>query len=168
MRMLIVAALVAAFAGPVAAADFTDPAKLVAAIYDQYKTGVEYPDDDFIRSQQSGRLNALYDADAREAGDDIGRIDFDPYVNGQDYDISKLVIHPPYLAGGKAVVNVTFSNMDTPQDLGILLVKEGMAWKVDDIWTTAEDYSYDLLDLLQAPLDTGGAADSGATDAPAN
>lgn len=162
MRLSAVAALLLAVASPATAEDFTDPARLVEAIYAQYAAGVEFPDGDFIRSQQSGRLNALYDADAREADDGIGRVDFDPYVNGQDYQIANLVIHPPYVAGGKAVVKVTFANMDTPQDLGILLIREGAAWKVDDVWSGGEDFSYDLLDLLQAPLDTGGAGGSAA------
>ena len=153
MRLMVLAALAAFAATPVLAADFDDPAKLLAAIYAQYKPGVDFPDADFTRAQQSKRLNALYDADAKEAGDEIGRIDFDPYVNGQDYDIKDLVIDQPAYAGGKALVHVTFSNFDTPQDLGILLVREGKAWKVDDIWTSNADYSYDLLDLLQAPLE---------------
>lgn len=155
MRIILAALALFVFAGAASAAEFDKPEALVAAIYDQYKADVEYPDGDFVRSLQSARLNALFDADAVEAGDEIGRIDFDPYINGQDYDISGLTIHPAYLAGGRAVVNVTFANFGTPQDLGILLVKEGAAWKVDDVWTTGADYSYDLLDLLMAPLDTG-------------
>ena len=82
---------------------------------------------------------------------EIGRIDFGPYINGQDYQVSDLVIGEPYLAGGKAVVKVTFRNFDTPQELGFLLVDED-GWKIYDVWGGSPDYSYDLLDILQSPL----------------
>lgn len=161
MRIALAKLTLGLLTAAASAAEVDTPEALVAAIYDQYRAGVEYPDGDFIRAQQSTRLNALFDADAAQAGDEIGRIDFDPYINGQDYDISGLVIHPAYLAGGRAVVNVTFANFGAPQDLGIMLVKEGPDWKVDDVWTTNPDFSYDLLDLLTAPLNSG-AADGGA------
>ncbi len=41
--------------------------------------------------------------------------------------------------------------MDTPQELGFLLVNED-GWRVDDVWNVNAEYSYDLLDILQAPL----------------
>ena len=152
MRLVILGLLAGLMVGPALAEEFDDPAQLVGAIYAQYRPGVAFPDGDVIRSLQSTRLNALYDADAAEAGDEIGRIDFDPYVNGQDYDLKGLEIAAPYYAGGKALVQVKFSNFEAPQDVGIVLVKEGAGWKVDDVWTASPDYSYDLLDLLQAPL----------------
>ena len=152
MRLMLLAALAAFAAGPALAEDFTDPVKLLEAVYAQYSPTVGFSDPDFTRTQQSKRLNALYDADAAEANGEIGRIDFDPYVNGQDFDIQNLSIEPPYYAGGKALVKVTFTNFGSPQDLGVLLVKEGEAWKIDDLFAASPDYSYDLLDILQAPL----------------
>lgn len=110
-----------------------------------------YPDDP--RPLRSERLNQLYDRDAEEANGDIGRIDFDPFVNGQDYQLSNLSIGEPYLAGGKAVVRVSFENMGTPNELGFLLVNEGGEWKIGDVWNGDPEYSYDLLDILQAPLE---------------
>jgi hypothetical protein len=143
--------LVALNMGAAHAEDFADPVKLITAIYDQYASKKDFPDGDFMSAQQSDRLNALYAADAKEAGDEIGRIDFDPYVNGQDYEIKKLKIDKPLYAGGKAIVHVTFDNFNDAQDLGMALVKQGDGWKVDDIWSGGE-YPFDLLDILQAPL----------------
>lgn len=154
MRNLVLAlSIVALPLGSVAvqAEDFADPVKLLEAIYGQYAPGHDFPDGNFISAQQSQRLNALYDADAKEAGDEIGRIGFDPYINGQDYEIKKLKIEKPLYAGGKAIVHVSFENFGDAQDLGIALVREGAAWKVDNIWAGGE-YPYDLLDILQAPL----------------
>ncbi len=147
--------LFAGLPGLAQADGFSDPGKLVAALYAQYASDKQMPDETFIRTLQSARLNDLFDQDAQEANGEIGRIDFDPYVNGQDYQISKLKIDTPYLAGGKAIVHVTFDNSGTAQDLGFALVKED-GWKIDDVWADG-DYPYDLLDILQTPLpDVGG------------
>lgn len=109
----------------------------------------DFPPDE--TALQSERLNGLFEKDQQEANGEIGRIDFGPYINGQDYQVSDLVIGEPYIAGGKAVVKVTFRNFDTPQELGFLLVNED-GWKIDDVWGGSADYSYDLLDILQSPL----------------
>jgi hypothetical protein len=138
-----------ALTGPALAAGYSDPNALIEALYAGYMPPNEFPPDQ--APLQSARLNGLFQKDQQEADGEIGRIDFDPYVNGQDYQITDLVVGEPYLAGGKAVVKVTFANMGTPQEMGYLLVNED-GWKVDDVWNTSADFSYDLLDILQAPM----------------
>lgn len=148
-RLFAVFSVLLAFASPAFAQTYDSPAALLEALYAGYQPPNEFPPDQSpLRSE---RLNALYEADQKEADGEIGRIDFDPFVNGQDYQITNLVIGEPYLAAGRAVVKVTFENMGTPQELGYSLVKED-GWKVDDVWYAGDDFSYDLLDILQAPL----------------
>ena len=138
-----------ALATPALAESYSDPKSLLAALYAGYMPPNDVPPDE--TSLQSERLNGLFARDSEEANGEIGRIDFGPYINGQDYDITNLVIGEPYYAGGKAVVKVTFENMGTPNEMGFLLVDEG-GWKIDDVWNKSPDFSYDLLDILQAPL----------------
>lgn len=134
---------------PALAQDFSDPRALLEALYAGYGPAYDYPPDQApLRSE---RLNALYDRDLQQANGELGRIDFDPFVNGQDYAITGLEIGEPYLAGGKAVVRVSFENFGTPNELGVLLVQEDGGWRIDDVWNGDEDYSYDLLDILQGP-----------------
>lgn len=140
----------ALLATPAIAQDLSDPKSVVEALYANYGPAQIYPDP--ITHLRSERLNALYEADAKEADGEIGRIDFDPFINAQDYELSKLEIGDPYLAGGKAVVRVRFENMGTANEVGILLVNEGGDWKIDDVWNGGDEYSYDLLDILRAPL----------------
>jgi hypothetical protein len=135
---------------PSVAQDFSDPTDVIEALYAGYGPAYDYPPDQ--SPLFSKRLNGLYEADAREANGEIGRIDFDPFINGQDYQLSNLEIDKPYLAGGRAVVRVSFENMGTPNEVGVLLVREGSLWKIDDVWNGGEEYSYDLLDILQAPM----------------
>lgn len=140
----------ALIATPSLAQDFSDPRAVIEALYAGYGPAYDYsPDQSPLFSE---RLKGLYQADAREANGEIGRIDFDPFINGQDYQLSNLEIDEPYLAGGKAVVRVSFENMGTPNEVGVLLVREGIFWKIDDVWNGGEEYSYDLLDILQAPM----------------
>jgi hypothetical protein len=149
MRLLIAVAALVLLGQPAPAQSFTDPRALLEALYAGYLPPNDYPPDE--TALQSERLNGLFEKDQQEANGEIGRIDFGPYVNGQDYDLKNLVIGEPYMAGGKAVVKVTFHNFDTPQELGFLLIDED-GWKIDDVWGGSADYRYDLLDILQSPL----------------
>ncbi|MDB5540136.1 MAG: hypothetical protein JWQ89_1863 [Devosia sp.] len=149
MRLLIALAALVMLGQPAIAQAYADPKALLEALYAGYMPPNEVPPNE--TPLQSARLNNLFAKDAAEANGEIGRIDFGPYINGQDYQISKLVISAPYYAGGKAVVRVTFDNFDTPQELGFLLVDED-GWKIDDVWGGSAKYSYDLLDILEAPL----------------
>jgi hypothetical protein len=146
----LVALAVLFVASPALAVDYSDPKSVVEAVYAGY-----LPPHDFsssIRDLQSRRLNDLYDADAKEANGEIGRIGFDPFINGQDYDVTKVEISDPAYAAGKALVRVNIVNFGEPDEFGVLLVEEGGKWKVDDVWNNRPDYSYDLLDILQAPM----------------
>lgn len=149
MRLLIAVAALVLLGQPALAQSSTDARAAVEAVYAVYGPAQIYPDDP--RPFRSERLNSLYDKDAAEANGEIGRIDFDPFVNGQDFQLDKLEVGEAYYAGGRAVVRVTFENMGTPNELGFLLVNED-GWKVDDVWGGSADYRYDLLDILQAPL----------------
>jgi hypothetical protein len=143
---LLIAALASA---PAAAQSFDDPRELLEAFYAGYMAPNEFPPaEEPFRSE---RLNQLFEQDMIDAGEGIGRVDFDVFVNGQDYLVTDLDIGEPYMAGGKAVVSVTLRNMDELQQLGFLLVNEG-GWKIDNVWNTTSEFSYDLLDMLQAPL----------------
>lgn len=150
MLRVAAALLIAALAtAPAAAQSFDDPRELLEAFYAGYMPPNEFPPaEEPFRSE---RLNQLFEQDMIDAGEGIGRVDFDVFVNGQDYLVTDLDIGEPYMAGGKAVVSVTLRNMDELQQLGFLLVNED-GWKIDNVWNTTSEFSYDLLDMLQAPL----------------
>ena len=152
MRRLALALL--AFAATIVPAFAYDtPDALLKSLYAPYAQGDSFDWSKWDEAQfRSKALNALFDKDAKEADGEVGRLDFDPYIDGQDYQITELQIGEPYLVGGKAVVRVNFENMGTPEELGYLLVKEGGGWKIDDVWNGSAEYSYDLLDILEAPM----------------
>lgn len=133
---------------------YGDPRTVVDTLYSPYK--VAFDDFEWRRWDEtqlySDGLNALFEADRKEADGEIGRIDFDPFINGQDYDIKGLVVGDATVTGETATVKVAFTNFDNPQDMTIHLVRESNRWKIDDVENANEEYPYRLREILEAPL----------------
>ena len=152
MRKLLTALLV--FAGSIAPVwAYDTPKELLEAIYQPYLTAdfdwSSWNAEDF----RSEELNALFaKADAETPEGEVGRIDFDPYINAQDYNITGLDVGEAKIDGDKATAEVLFVNFDLPQHMTYSLVKETDGWKVDDIESHDPDYPYSLRELLMAPL----------------
>lgn len=151
MRRLTLAALVL-LAGLVPAFAYDTPKALLEAVYAPYLAAPadwQERDETLLRSAE---LNALFAKDAEEAGGEVGRIDFDPYINGQDWQLASLSIADPVVTGDTATAEVTFSNFDAPQEMSFSLVREADGWKVDNVVSHTGEYPYDLKGLLSAPL----------------
>jgi hypothetical protein len=157
VQLIRILAALAAVLVPAAAyaqdVDYSDPHAVVQAAYEPYlDQNFDWGDYD-PSALRSKELNALYDRDAKEseAAGEVGRLDFDPLINGQDYDITSLVIGEAKIKGKTAVVPVTFENMGTPSTIEIDLVKEDYGWSIDDVKSTDGDITYSLRDILEAP-----------------
>jgi hypothetical protein len=154
-RFLLVLAV--SFAGLVPAlaaapATYDTPKALMEAVYAPYlKTDFDWGSIDEAQFR-SKALNALFEKDQKEANGEVGRIDFDPYVDGQDYELTSLTIGAPTITGDKATIEVKFKNMDMEEDMVFALVKEGGGWKIDDVSSKGGADPYDLLDIMKAPL----------------
>jgi hypothetical protein len=77
-------------------------------------------------------------------------IDFDPYINAQDYELSDLVISDPAVEGDHATVGVSFLNFGTPEDIRFSLVRRAEGWKIDDIEALGGEFPWRLSELLAA------------------
>jgi hypothetical protein len=157
MRRLVLAlaALVATILPTFA---YETPQALLDALYTPYKAGDGFDWSNWDESKfRSKELNALFDKDAKEADGDIGRLDFDPYIDGQDYQITDLKFGEPTINGDTAKVEVTFKNFDSAEDLLFTLVKEPDGWKVDDVVSSNKDFPYSLKAIMSGPLDTGSS-----------
>ncbi len=153
MRKLLVSLLI--FAGSIIPAwAFDTPNELLEAIYAPYSEGIDFDWGDWepatVRSES---LNALFAKDDEETPDDmVGRIDFDPYINAQDYNLTDLDIGEAEIDGDAATAEVKFVNFDLPQHMTFSMVREADGWKVDDVESHDTNYPYSLRALLQAPL----------------
>ena len=150
--LLALSALIA-MALPAVAATYDTPKALLEALYAPYEKGDDFDWSTWDEAQfRSGHLNDLFDRDAKEADGDIGRLDFDPYIDGQDYQIGNLAIGEPAVTGDIATVEVTFTNFGAPEDLTFTLVKQSDGWKVDDVVNHNKDFPYSLKAIMEGPL----------------
>ncbi|HEY9012279.1 MAG TPA: DUF3828 domain-containing protein [Devosia sp.] len=157
MRILI--AVFAFFAICLPAAAFDDPKELVEAFYTPY---LETDFDTFLELKKdedsffSEGLLALYEqdrADAERLGG-IARMDFDPWINGQDFDLTDLVVGDGERTGdAAATVPVSFRNSGSQNNVLVYVVQEANGWKIDDVENVDPEYSYRLRAILEAPLE---------------
>src|SRR5262249_32578842 len=131
---------------------YDTPKALMEAVYAPYMKkdfNWDSVNEDWYRSKA---LNALFAKDLKEANGEVGRIDFDPYFDGQDFEITDLKIGDATITGDKASIEVKFKNFDMEEDMVFALVKEGNAWKIDDVNSKGGADPYDLHDIMTAPL----------------
>ncbi len=146
MRPLIAAALFFGFSAAVAAQSYETPEALLEALYAPYFSGEFSEDEAVFRSDE---LNALYEADAQNTPEgEMGAISFDPYIDGQDFDIADFAIGEPLIDGETATVEVTFTNFGEPRQITYDLVLEDGGWKVDDLEGVNPEFSYRLSEIF--------------------
>lgn len=150
MRMFFAAlGLVVASIVPAWAQSFDDPVALVEFAYAQYTPESLAGFD--LRAHASPELLALFEADdARTPEGEVGALDFDPVVNGQDFDLSDVEVTQTERTGEQALVAVSFSNMGTAQTLLFTLVATGDGWKIDEIESTEPGNEWKLTEILAA------------------
>lgn len=147
MRLVALAAgLFLALTGLAAGQPYDTPEALLEAFYDPYFSGDFSEDESQFRS---AALQALYDTDAELTPDaEMGAISFDPYIDGQDYEITNFEIGTAEIAGDQATVEVTFDNFGEPRALTYELVLEDGGWKIDDVVSNNPDNLYRLSEIF--------------------
>ncbi|MDO1584673.1 DUF3828 domain-containing protein [Rhizobium oryzicola] len=97
----------------------------------------------------SRALIALFQADRdRTPEGEIGAIDFDPVINGQDGRARNLTLTEPVIKGNTAKLQASFTN-GKRMVLHYTLVQEQGGWKVDDIADPKAEYPWSLRELLK-------------------
>ena len=142
----LTAGLFLGLTGLASAQTFDTPQALLEAFYAPYFSG-EFTEDEspFV----SDELEALYAADAEATPEgEIGALDFDPFVDGQDFELTDFEIGAPGIAGDYASADVTFNNMGRPTTLAYEFVKENGSWQIDDVVSTNPDNPYRLSEIL--------------------
>jgi len=154
MRIVVLAFLAIALgaASPLAEVD-GDPVALLTAIYKTY-TDIGPGEDGMpgLPGVYSKRLQALIDKDEKETPEgDVGRIDWDLFVDGQDWQLTELKIVPALKEATRAEVRATFNNFGEPRDILYTLVLENGHWRIDDIQETLKPRWTMSKILLDAP-----------------
>jgi hypothetical protein len=135
-RTLITAAGFVFIAMPVLAADNSATA-FVTGIYEAYKgsgaNGVPLDTDRAIRRYFEPSLAALIIRDRKNARGEVGKLDGDPFIDAQDWNIDKFDVEVSDKGPGKAKATVKFVNLDKPATIALDLVKIKNDWRIGDI-----------------------------------
>jgi hypothetical protein len=111
----------------------------VTQIYNAYKgmdaKGRPLDGERAIRRYFEPTLAAMMIKDQKDAArrGEVGLLDFDPFVDAQDWVISDFDIAASETAPGKASVTVKFTNQGTPVTVKLELVKIKNDWRINDI-----------------------------------
>lgn len=142
--------LAAALAIPASAKTFKTPQALLKALYVfSLDTTSADPDAPSLYSDYfSDNLNGLLKADqASVEPGEVGALDFDPVIAGQDGVPSEVAVGEPIVIDDTAELEVTFTNGE-PVTLYYSLVKEHGGWKVDDIANQQGEFPWSLSAIL--------------------
>jgi hypothetical protein len=143
-REIIVGAACAAIANAALAAE-PSARDFVTAIYDAYKgkdaKGHPLDDDAAIRSYFEPKLAAAMIKDRRAAArrQEVGTLDFDPFVDAQDWEIATFDITVSDAGAGKASATVKFANLDSNSTVVLDMVTIKGAWKISNITWAPHD-----------------------------
>lgn len=142
----IVTTMFLAMSGLAAAQPYETPEALLEAFYAPYFAD-EFPEDD--ASFRSQALQALYDADAEATPEgEMRALGFDPYIDGQDWELTDFEIGAAGIAGDYASADVSFKNFGEEKTLSYELVREDGGWKIDDVVSTAPENPYRLSEIF--------------------
>lgn len=133
----------------VSAAQFKTPQALLNALY-TYDTANS--DDDAPSPYTpffSRGLNRLLQADRDATPDgEVGAIDFDPVISGQEGEATNVRLTVPIMLGDNAELEVSFRNGSETVTLYYTLIRDQGGWKVDDIANQQGEYPWSLRELL--------------------
>ena len=137
-RTIILGAVCMALAKPAFAAD-PGATAFVTAIYNAYKgkdaKGVPLANERIIGRYFEPTLAAAMAKDQKAAArrNEVGLLDFDPFLDAQDWDVGAFDIAVSDAAGGTAKATVKFVNQGEAMTVVLDLVQAKNDWRVYDI-----------------------------------
>lgn len=105
----------------------------------------------------SRRLSGLVARDnaySAESGD-VGNLDFDPLLNGQDGEIRALALRLAGRSGDHAWAEAEFTRFQAKVRLRFDLVQEEGGWRIDDIHDIGSRPPSSLVEILATPYPCG-------------
>jgi hypothetical protein len=113
------------------------------------------PHRDRLMSKSLAGLFARDDLFQEESGD-IGHIDADPFISGQDGEVKnlRLTVSEKPLAG-RALVTASFLSFKQPVSVRFRMIEEGGSWRIDDIVNRVDGKDYAVREALAQPYECG-------------
>jgi hypothetical protein len=165
-RLLLTMAAAAIMSAPVAAEaapthraahgrGVDDPRAFVAQRFAGYRRGTDRVPADPIwaYSPRLAALFATYNRWQRRHSDEVGSIDFDWWINAQDWELSDVSVTQSASGRNARVVTARWRNADRNDSSRFLFVRIGTRWYLDDVvhGTGRGDEGWTLSALLAHP-----------------
>jgi hypothetical protein len=154
-------------AAPAMAADSTAKA-FVTKIYDAYKgkssKGISIESETAIKSYFEPTLAALIIKDEKAAAKrkEVPALEFDPFIDGQEWELSELNIAVSETPPNKAVATVSCKNFGLPTKIVLSLVKTKNDWQIVDItWERGDSAPETLRGLYNVERPAAGSPAKG-------
>ena len=100
----------------------------------------------------------MFCSDAHTPKGDVGPVDFDPVTNAQDPDVATFKVKQEMLEYDRATIAATFTGHRVPRKrteddtVRYDFVRDGGAWKIDDIKGTVDGQPWSVRTLLTNSL----------------
>ncbi|HQS09599.1 MAG TPA: DUF3828 domain-containing protein [Xanthobacteraceae bacterium] len=113
------------------------PDAVVRALYQHYfdtapetVVSFDYSDPATAKSYFDPALAKLMVADAKRAAP---HLDFDPFIDGQDFELSPVTYQTKTVSRGEALVTAQFLNFDETKSIVYKVVRTGAGWRIADV-----------------------------------
>jgi hypothetical protein len=127
----------AAHAQPASTPDDAAALAFVKSIYEPFtkpgSDGVSIDSGKKLRRYFEPKLAAAMDKDQKDAHGEIGALDFDPFIDAQDWDFKKFDVALKDTAPGKITATVTFNSLKELTTIVLDLVKIKNDWRIYNI-----------------------------------
>ena len=147
-----------------------DPVAILTAIYTRAAKGKGDGGAAFVTVDKAARakylsksLIALWaKADKHTPKGDVGPVDFDPVTNSQDPSVKSFKVTSDKMEADKAALSVTMTSQSNMEPRKVAaddtvhydFVREGGAWKIDDIKGTVDGEAWSIRAMLEESLKT--------------
>jgi hypothetical protein len=132
-----------------------DPRAFVAQRFAGYRGSTDHvpPDPVWAYSPRLTALFAAYDRWQRRHNDEVGSIDFDWWINAQDWELSGVSVSQADGGPNARIVTASWRNSGTADSSRFLFVRIGSRWYLDDAvhGTGHGDEGWTLSALLAHP-----------------
>ena len=112
-----------------AATRIDDPKTFVTEVYRRLVANSKYdPPDDIY----TARLEKLFREDKERSKGEVGCLEFDFWVNGQDFKLSNVTITSADQGNDQKTVIAKFRNLGTNEEIHFTFRREGGRWLLDE------------------------------------
>ncbi|MFA5948950.1 MAG: DUF3828 domain-containing protein [Hyphomicrobium sp.] len=139
------------FAGTAFAETTGRPQDVITSLYEAYKSLPNGPDHKGI---YSAKLQTLLDQDEKATPKgEVGRLDWDVFVDGNDWVIADLSIATLSEDAERGRVQARFKNHGEPREIVFDLVREDGKWVIDEIQSTLVGGRWTMTKVLMGAPD---------------